>query len=149
MSLDDLVGQGRLRLHKSSPEEIARLLTKTRRDVSDARVTALSLDGRFMAGYNAALSLATMVLAAAGYRASGQAHHMTVFEAFPLVMGADLQALGEYYDACRQKRNRALYNETGQATRRDVEDLIASVEAFEQRVRGWLRANHPHLVPEL
>jgi len=140
-----LVNQKRLRIHSTSTEEIDKLLAKAERDLSDAQVPAMSLDGRFMAAYGAALSLATAALAAAGYRCSGQAHHVTVFETMPLTMGEDLRASSHYFDACRQKRNHALYDEAGLATEGDVEDIIDSAQTLDAQVRGWLSEIHPEL----
>jgi len=147
MSLRDLQDERRLRRHRSSPQEIANLISRAQRDLQDARVPALSLDGRFVAAYHAALSLATTVLAAAGYRAGGEAHHATVFEALPLVMGEDTRATAAYYDACRRKRNRALYDRVGQISSDEVEELIDSVREFMSRVKQWLQQHHPELYP--
>jgi len=148
MTLDDLLRQRRLQMHRPSVQELANLLAKAQRDLGDAMVPDLSLDGRFIAAYNAALALATAVLAAAGYRASGAAHHATVFEALPIVMGEELRTASEYYDTCRQKRNRALYDAIGQATRTEVDELIESVRGLEDSVRDWLAENYPDLLPE-
>ena len=148
MTLDDLLRQRRLQRHRPSVQELANLLAKAQRDLGDAMVPDVSLDGRFIAAYNAALALATAALAAAGYRASGAAHHATVFEALPIVMGEELRATSEYYDICRQKRNRALYDEIGQATRAEVEELIEAVHSLENSVRSWLLENYPDLCPE-
>ena len=49
---------GDLRRHRTSQREIADLLAVAVRDLSDARVTALSLDRRFATGYAGALQLA-------------------------------------------------------------------------------------------
>jgi len=58
MTLADLLRQRRLRRHRPSVEEIANLLAKAQQDLRDATVPDVSLDGRFMAAYNPALSLA-------------------------------------------------------------------------------------------
>lgn len=148
MSFDDLVSENRLHSHRASARETGNLLAKAERDLSDAHVTATSLDGRFMAAYRAALSLATAALAATGYRTSGQAHHVTVFQALPLAMGEDLRELSQYFDTCRQKRNRALYDEAGLATEGDVEEITEAAEALDTQVRDWLSENHPELSGE-
>ena len=108
----------------------------------------VSLDRRFMAAYSAALALATVPLACAGYRPRGEYRHVTVFQALPLVMGAEIQQLSEYFNTCRQKRHQALYDQVGQATASEVEELIESVESFMDQVKDWLRTNHPGLLKE-
>jgi len=116
--------------------------------LADAEVEESSLEGRFMQAYNAALALATAVLAAAGYRARGTAHHVTLFEALPMVMGEELRATGEYLDVCRQKRHRALYGKLGQITEGEVKELAAGVVLFAGKVQAWLAENHPELLTE-
>ena len=148
MSLSDLQGEGRLRRHRPSPEETANLLRRAQRDLQDAQVPATSLDGRFVAAYHAALSLATAVLAAGGYRAGGEAHHATVFKALSLVMGEDARATAAYYDTCRRKRNRALYDQVGQVSGDEVDGLTDSVREFMRQVKQWLEQHHPELYPD-
>ena len=56
MSLKAWLEQGALRAHKPSRKEIAGLLTLADRNLADARVAALSAEGRFQFAYNAALA---------------------------------------------------------------------------------------------
>ena len=146
MSLDELLRQRRLQEHRASAEEIAELLRKAHVYLADANVQATSVEGRFMQAYNAALALATAVLAASGYRPRGAAYHATLFEALPLVMGEETRTISEYFDVCRLKRHQALYGRLGQVTERDVEELGRSVELFADMARAWLARNHPGLV---
>ena len=147
MSLSDLASEGRLRRHRPSPQETANLLERAERDLQDAQVPATSLDGRFVAAYHAALSLATAVLAAGGYRAGGEAHHATVSRALPLVMGEDARSAAAYYDTCRRKRNRALYDQVGQVSCDEVDELVDSLREFIRQVKQWLEQHHPELYP--
>jgi thymidylate synthase ThyX len=55
MNLRELLNQGRLRLHKTSKEEISNLLKLVRRDIEDAKVEGLSSDRKFATAYNAIL----------------------------------------------------------------------------------------------
>ncbi len=75
MSLEDWLNKGRLRAHKSSRSEIARLLAIFERDMADAQSDAISIDRRFATAYNAALMVSVAALAASGYRAAGEGHH--------------------------------------------------------------------------
>lgn len=56
----------------------------------------LSSDRRFILLYEAALTLATIALACAGYRTVAAGHHLTVLKSLPLTVGADLAELSEY-----------------------------------------------------
>ena len=61
--------------HRTSPEELQSLRGIVERNLRDARVEAVSPDNRFGSAYEAALALATMVVAASGYRNKGPGHH--------------------------------------------------------------------------
>lgn len=148
MSFENLLSEKRLQRHRTSSKEIGKLLAKAERDLSDARVEATSLDGRFMAAYRGALALATVALVATGYRVSGQAQHVTVFEALPLAMGEDLRELSQYLDTCRQKRNRAAYDEPGLTAEGDVEEIIEAAQALNVQVRNWLSREYSELLGE-
>lgn len=148
MRLRDLLTSGRLKRHRTSRREIRQLLQLAQRGLADARVEAISTDLRFCAAYQAALQLATIPLACAGYRAAGMGHHATIFEALPLAMGQEFASLSVYYDSCRVKRNVAEYDRAGEIMEGEVEELIESAGKFAEQVHEWLRTNHPELAEE-
>lgn len=147
MSLIDLERAGRLWGHEASQQEVADLMRLADAGLADARVEAVSLDRRFCAAYDAARSLAALVLACTGYRPVGQGRHVTVFEALPLVLGESYVKLGAYFNTCRVKRNVAEYERPGQIMPREVMELIGNVEAFRADVRAWLHRSHRELQP--
>ena len=147
MSLSELLAAARLRRHRTSREEMRELLRLADQALADARVTAVSLDRRFLAAYDAARSLATMVLACAGYRATGSGQHAAVFEGLPLIMGEELAELASYLDACRLKRNVAEYRRAGSIMDRDVAELIEAADSMRENVLAWIREEHPELQP--
>jgi hypothetical protein len=85
-------------------------------DLADASLPALSTDRRFATAYNAALQVAKMVIACAGYRVIGTGHHQTSFETIELAMGSDAAPFTAYFDACRRKRNLLDYDRANVAT---------------------------------
>ncbi|HUT73458.1 MAG TPA: hypothetical protein VM221_01330 [Armatimonadota bacterium] len=146
--MQDLLAEGRLRRHETSADEVSALLQVSERDLADAVIAALSTDRRFATAYNGALALATMVLHAAGYRASGAGHHWVTLRALPLIMGEQFQAKADYFDQCRSKRNIADYDRVGEVADAQVAELVAETRTFQGEVLQWLRAIHPQLAPE-
>ena len=144
MNLTELLNAGRLRKHSTSAQEIANLLATAERDLADARVEQVSLDGRFARAYNAALSLATIPLYCAGCR-TARYHHLTTFDVLPVVMGKQMQELADYFQTCRAKRHRLQYDRAGEVSERNLHELIESIESFMEQVEQWLKANHPEL----
>ena len=138
---------GALRRHRTSRHEITDLLAVAERDLSDARVTALSLDRRFATAYSAVLQLATIVLAASGLRVTAQrGHHAVTWRALPELMGDDVGDTAVYFDSCRTLRNRSDYDRAGVVSEAEVEELLRETEAFRGQVIDWLSREHPRLV---
>jgi uncharacterized protein (UPF0332 family) len=146
MTLEDLSGEGRLKKHQTSKKEIQHLLQVVERDLKDSRVPALSLDRKFATAYSAILQAGRAILAARGYRTSGEGHHMTVFNALKSVLDKDRHATLDYFNDCRNKRNLADYGVAGIISEKEVKDLIVEAQKFSEFTHSWLTKNHPNLV---
>lgn len=141
------MAQGRLQPQTTSPQEIADLLIVAERGLRDAEATVISTDLRFSAAYDAALTLATVVLRCAGYRTRGVAHHATTFEALAFVMGGQMQVRADLFEACRMKRNVTHYRRAGEVTLQEVEELLAVAVAFKGEVEAWVSTHYPQYLP--
>ena len=71
MSWKRLSRQGRVARHATSPAELEALRRLAARGLQDASVAGLSPDGRFLLAYGAALALARLASARAGWRVKG------------------------------------------------------------------------------
>ncbi len=67
MNLEKWVEYGWLRREPTTPNEIKDLLGIVERSLADSKVKAVPTDLRFIAAFNAALSVATTALRASGY----------------------------------------------------------------------------------
>ena len=97
-----------------------------------------------MIAYSAILSLASAALHAAGYRARGEGHHATLFDALPLVIASEKEA-ASYFDRCRRKRNRMTYSAPKQVSEQETTELHEGAKEFLGRIEAWIVANHPDL----
>lgn len=147
MSLDNLVKIGKLHPHEARRDEIQRLLRGLERSLADARVEALSNEGRLAASYDSLLRLATIALRAAGYRTSPEqpGHHAITLQALPLTLGTNAD-LTTQLDIFRRKRNLAAYEGDDSVSDRDLAELLATVDALRPRLLAWLRKEHPDLM---
>lgn len=143
MNLKRLLQQDRIRPHKTSQQEISGLIKLVERDIKDARIKEVSIDRRFATAYNAALQLATILLLCSGYRTEGKGHHATVFLTMKDILGKEYYALADYFDSCRAKRNITDYEQAGQISLAEAEELAHEAEKFLHIAISWLRKNHP------
>lgn len=136
-----------MRRHRTSRREIADLLAVVERDLKDAQATVVSLDRRFAIAYSAVLGMASIVLAASGYRAAAQrGHHAVTLQALPELMGEDVRDLAVFFDSCRVLRNASDYDRAGVVTSSDVAELVREAVAFRSQVIEWLTATRPRLL---
>jgi hypothetical protein len=145
MTWSDLLRQRRVQKHSTTLREIDDLRAVVARDLADASVAGLSADRRFATAYNAALQLARMAVACAGYRIVGQGHHVTSFQALELAMGEEAATYAAYFDTCRRKRNVVDYDLAYVVSDTEAEELLREVEAFRAQVEAWIATNHPLL----
>jgi len=134
-----------VRPHRTSRAEIGALRAVVARDLADAAVAELSADRRFATAYNAALQLAKIVLACAGYRVVGEGHHRTSFQALEPAMGRSVRKRAAYFDTCRRKRNQIEYDAAGVIGEHDARDLLEAARDFRDEVERWIDATPPAL----
>lgn len=146
MNLRQLLKQGRLKLHKTSKEEIFNLLNLVKRDIKDAKVKELSPDRKFATAYNAVLQSVVILLYCKGYKTRGIRHHFTLFEAMKGIMGEDYYELADYFDSCRAKRNIIDYSCPGEISETEAKELIKEAKIFIKVVVKWLKVNYPNLL---
>jgi hypothetical protein len=75
MSWKTLLAARKIHTHHSSKQELDELRAVVKRDLADAALPALSEDRRFATAYNAALQVARMATACAGYRVAAVSGH--------------------------------------------------------------------------
>jgi len=131
----------------TTKSEIDELLALAERNLKDAALPQLSSDGRFSMAYNAARTLANVIIRASGYRVkqTGGAHYNT-FLALPVAMSPGFDTLAAYFDSCRQSRNDLSYGAASIVSVSDAEELVEKTTEFRKNVEDWLHAHHPTLI---
>jgi hypothetical protein len=124
------VRAGQLKAEPRNEAETHRMLAMARTRIADARLPALSLEGRFTSAYNAAHAAALAALRFHGYRSENR---YTVFQCLTHSVGWPATRW-RVLDAAHRKRNLAEYEgflEVEQSTVRElsalVDELIADV----------------------
>ncbi len=146
MTWKQLLASNRVRPHTTSKQELDALRSIVERDLVDAGLAGLSDDRRFATAYNAALQLAKIAIACAGYRVSGLGAHQTSFEAAELFMGTSVSALTLYFETCRRKRNTLDYDAANIISDGEATEILQKAKEFRQEVEAWIAENHPQHV---
>ncbi|MFQ5899443.1 MAG: hypothetical protein ACE5JN_14530, partial [Candidatus Methylomirabilia bacterium] len=107
----------------------------------------ISFDLRFTTAYQAMLQLATIVLAASGFRTTGTGRHWVTLKVLPGLLGRGAQDLADYFDQCRNKRNLSDYDRAGEISKDEAVELLKEARKFRAMVLSWLEEQHPRLVP--
>ena len=145
--IDDLLATGRLKKHSPSSVETDDLLALAERRLADASAAELSPDGRFAAAYRAALTLATAVVLAHGYRvANTSGHHRLTIELLPVLLGDRQRRGATYLDACRRKRSTAEHECAEAITAGESKALRTATRELQEEVLTWLNEEHPELL---
>lgn len=130
--------------------EITQLFAVADRELNDSGATGLSVDGKLMHAYDAALTLCQIALRASGYRVNRRqhGHHQKTIEALPLAIDSSLQATADLIVVASRKRSQALYDRTGVVDRRDADELFDTACALRTEVAKWMAATHQQLLPK-
>src|SRR5213592_1558512 len=147
VSLKDWQKAGWLIDHQTSSREVADLLGVADRDLRDCQISGLSADWRLNIAYNAALQVATVALAAAGYRAAKDAHHYRVIPSLGYTIGTDAKRITQF-EQFRKKRNIGGYERAGSISDQEAAEMTSLARALCRLVQNWLKANYHGLLME-
>jgi hypothetical protein len=146
MTLRDWLASRWIIEHEPSRDEIADLFAVVDRDLKDAAVPRLSADWRLGISYNAALQLATLALAAEGYRPGRERAHERAILSLRDTVGVAGETV-DVLDAVRRKRNQISYEHAGTTSDREAEEFYKTVTSLRTEVVRWLKEHHTELVP--
>ncbi|MFC7418308.1 DNA-binding protein [Iodobacter arcticus] len=145
MTLENLLAIHKLIAHQPDRDALQRLLDAAKRNLADARVTAISDENRFDAAYKAIMQCAMASLWANGYRTatSQPGHHQTAIQVLPKTIGLDMATV-IVLDALRKQRNLSDY-EGDPIAPSAVAECLMQAESLLKYVREWLDKNKPEL----
>jgi hypothetical protein len=141
MSLESWLASGQLRAKR----EIDALFEAVDRDLADAGLEGLSTDRRFATAYSAAMLVATIALAASGYRAQQEGHHYWTIQSLAFTLKLDAE-ITRQLDAFRRKRNRADYERAGLVSEDEAREMLALAKELRVMAPEWLKKNYAEFV---
>lgn len=146
MSLEKWAEYGWLKREATSPDEIQGLLSIVDRGLDDSKVEAISIDLRFIAAFNSALTAATVALRANGYRPSTQAgHHVKTIDSLELTIPEGRRFV-QKLKVLSNKRKRSSYDVAGVVSDEDLRSAMKLAVELQGDVQEWMRKEHPELL---
>ena len=147
MTLKDWLANRWLLEHDTSNEEVADLLSIVERDLRNAKVEGLDPDWQLAIAHNAALQIATLGLAAEGYRPSRDRSHERAIESLRYTLKTKRSTI-DVLDAVRRKRNLSNYERAGAVSQSEADELYEIATNLLDQVKEWLRSNHGNLLDD-
>ncbi|MHB8424511.1 MAG: DNA-binding protein [Gammaproteobacteria bacterium] len=146
MTLKNLAQIGKPKPHKTTREEVARLLSAVWRNLKDAHLKGISPETRFDVAYKAVMQCALLAMMANGFRPSTNdpGHHAMVIQSLPQTISLANERM-IVLDQLRKKRNLSDYSGVEIAE----EVAAACVRAAEEpasTAEQWLRENRRDLM---
>ena len=124
--LDNLVRIGQLKAEPRNDREVTRMLAMAQTRLSDAKLSNLSLEGRFTSAYNAAHAAALAALRWHGYRSENR---YTVFQCLTHTLSWPANRW-RVLDTAHQKRNLAEYEGYLEVEESTVAEMCALVQSL-------------------
>lgn len=146
MTLQDWLSSGWLKQHATSQKEIADLLAKVDRDITEAGKEEITLDWRLAIAYNACLGCATIALRAIGYRIPGGAgQHYRTIQSLRFTVNPESDIIASL-EAISKKRAIVSYDAAGTITESEVAEARCLAGELREGLLAWLREEHPELI---
>lgn len=140
-----MLGEKRVAAEPTSKKELDDLRTMVATNLKDAHVAAISAQGRYEFAYNAARLMATVIVRASGYRVIAKnGHHYYTFQSLQAADPSFVK-MAIYFDNARDTRNDFSYDAPIPISDTDVEELIKSVEEFNNDGEAWITKKDPTL----
>jgi hypothetical protein len=134
---------------EGSRQDTASLLAIAEREIADATLEGISVDGRFSHAYNAVRMLCQVALHAEGYAVpKGGRQHERTLDSLRFTLDGDWTKEVDYFDRCRRSRHKAVYEQTDVAQRQDADQLLTLAERLLPSVKEWLRRHHADLMQQ-
>ena len=132
--LENLVRIGQLKAEPRNAQEVTRMLAMAQTRLNDARLSSLSLEGRFTGAYNAAHAAALAALRWHGYRSENR---YTVFQCLTHTLGWPANRW-RVLDIAHQKRNLAEYEGYLDVEESTVAEMCALVQGLVAEVQNLI-----------
>jgi hypothetical protein len=147
MSLQQWLDNAWIKRVRPSGHVVESLLAIAEREIGDASLEGISVDGRFDHSYDAIRSLCEVALHASGYEVPrGGRKHERVIESLKFTVDGPWTDEVDLFDRSRRLRHQSIYERIGVVQQQDADDLLRTARRLLEGTREWLDKQHPELV---
>ena len=147
--IQNLVDAGRLARVPAPDDEVAGLWANALQAYADARVAALSANGRLVRAYDAGRIAASAVVRSRGLRVRATNHHEVTIAVAALVGGELLATALREFEALRTLRSGIEYGWGAGASGQDVERAVGVVGRILEHGARDLQQNRPEIASRI
>ena len=149
MSLNQWLENSWISKVERSAGHVQDLLAIAARQLADASLQGISVDGRFNHAYDAVRTCCEVMLHAEGYMVcKGVRQHERAIESLRFTLGGKWTADIDFLDRCRRIRNESVYDRPGRVQSQDANDLLKKAGELREAVLQWLSRFHADLLPD-
>jgi len=131
MKYDDLIKENKIKQEKARPGEIEDLFSLAERDLKTAEfIVTQNWDWAFAVAYNSVLQACRGYMLSEGFRSRSVESHKTTFEFMRLALDKEYLNLINYFDRCRVKRHRVIYQSISAITETELKKLLSEAKLF-------------------
>ncbi len=137
MKYERLIKSNKIKVHKAQLGEVKELFSLAERDLKTAKfLITQDWDWAYAIAYNSVLQACRAYMLREGYRSRTFEAHKITFEFMKLSLDRKHKDLIDYFDRCRRKRHKTIYQITSNITETEIEYLINNAERFVKELKG-------------
>ena len=131
MKYDHLIKENKIKQEKAHPGEMEDLFSLAERDLKTAEfIVTQDWDWAFAIAYNSVLQACRAYMLSEGFRSRSVEAHKTTFEFMRLALNKEYLDLINYFDRCRIKRHRVIYQSKSSITETELKQLLSHAKLF-------------------
>ena len=136
MKYDHLIKENKIKQEKAHPGEMEDLFSLAERDLKTAEfIVTQDWDWAFAIAYNSVLQACRAYMLSEGFRSRSVEAHKTTFEFMRLALNKEYLDLINYFDRCRIKRHRVIYQSKSSITETELKQLLSNAKLFVAKLK--------------
>lgn len=141
MNLQELLRKGTLERVAQDRKSAEQLLDSAEHniDVAEDNLVRTHHGWALAIAYNAMLSAGRALMAARGYRAAGEGHHLAVVQFCAAVVRTESDALVGAFNRYRIRRHNVVYGQAASVSEGEAKGAVTNAKEFVNKIKGMCK----------